>query len=483
MKLECLLNKLNIIETNADLSTEIKGIAYDSRKVCDGYAFVAIKGLKSDGHAFAEKAAENGAAVIICEDIIDTGIPFVRVESTRAALALMACAFFDYPADKMKIIGVTGTNGKTTSTHLIKHMLEQELNAKVGMVGTIANMIGNELIHTEYTTPESLELQELFRKMLDAGCTYVVMEVSSHSLYMHRVDGITYDVALYTNLTQDHLDFHGTMENYAAAKKIIFSKCRKACINTDDSYSSFMTEGIACPYLTYGIDSKESDLTASDEELTVKGVSFNASFNGETGHVQLAIPGRFSVYNALGVIAVGLQLGLSLKNCVDALKTAKGVSGRMEFIPTGKDFAVLRDYSHTPDSLKNALETLKPLTKGKLVALFGCGGDRDKLKRPIMGEIASRYADFCLVTSDNPRTEDPYDIINAILPGVQKHKTPYAVIEDRVSAIHWAIDNAHAGDVILLAGKGHEDYQIIGTVKHRMDEYEIVSDYMASISG
>jgi len=312
--------------------------------------------------------------------------------------------------------------------------------------------------------------------MADSGCTHVVMEVSSHSLTLERVAGIHFDVALYTNLSQDHLDFHGTMEEYAAAKRKLFSMCSLGCFNLDDAWADFMRDGASCRTMTFSTEKNEADLVAKDIRLTADGVRFASVSGDEISMTKLGIPGMFSVYNALGTMSVGLALGLSLADCSDAMSSAKGVKGRLEIVPTGRDFSVVIDYSHKPDALEKVLKTLKPVTRGRLIALFGCGGDRDKLKRPIMGRIAADNADLVVVTSDNPRTEDPDEIIREIVAGMKDKRTPTKVICDRREAIAWAIDNAAPGDVLLLAGKGHEDYQVVGHEKHHMDEREIVSD-------
>ena len=478
MKLKEIVKNLNILDANADMAMEIKGISYDSRKTQPGDLFVAIRGFESDGHRYIPKALEKGAAAVLCEVAPEDGTPYVRIADCRLGLALSSREFFGNPASEMTMIGITGNSGKTTSSYLIKHLLESKLDAKVGLIGTNGNMIGDEFLHTEHTTPESYELHRLFRSMADAGCTHVVMEVSSHSLTLERVAGIEYDVGLYTNLSQDHLDFHGTMEEYAAAKKKLFSQCRVGCVNLDDKWAAFMMEGAKCPVHTFSIDRNDADLTAKDVRLSASGVRFAAVNDSGLALTRLSIPGRFSVHNALGVMSVGLALGISLSDCADAMSTAKGVKGRLEIVPTDRDFSVIIDYSHKPDALENVLKTLRPVTKGRLMALFGCGGDRDKAKRPIMGAIAADNADLVIVTSDNPRTEDPEEIIREILEGMKGKRTQTKVICDRVEAIHWAIDNAGAGDVILLAGKGHEDYQVVGHEKHHMDEREIVAEYL-----
>lgn len=476
MKLRELIKNLSIIEMNADAELEISGVSYDSRKTEKGDMFVAIRGFEADGHKFIPKAVENGAAVILCEEKPSCDIPYVLVSDSRYGLAIVSRDFFGDPASEMTMIGITGTSGKTSSSYLIKHMLESKLDAKVGLIGTNGNMIGDELLHTEHTTPESYELHKLFRHMADSGCTHVVMEVSSHSLTLERVAGIHFDVALYTNLSQDHLDFHGTMEEYAAAKRKLFSMCSLGCFNLDDAWADFMRDGASCRTMTFSTEKNEADLVAKDIRLTADGVRFASVSGDEISITKLGIPGMFSVYNALGTMSVGLALGLSLADCSDAMSSAKGVKGRLEIVPTGRDFSVVIDYSHKPDALEKVLKTLKPVTRGRLIALFGCGGDRDKLKRPIMGCIAADNADLVVVTSDNPRTEDPDEIIREIVAGMKDKRTPTKVICDRREAIAWAIDNAAPGDVLLLAGKGHEDYQVVGHEKHHMDEREIVSD-------
>lgn len=464
---------------NADPETEIRGICYDSRKAEDGFIFVAISGFSTDGNRFIPSAVAKGAAVVICEKKPACGTPYILVSDARLALAVISDSFFGHPSGHMTVIGITGTNGKTTSSYLIKHMLEECLSAKVGLIGTNGNMIGDEFYHTERTTPESYELQSLFREMLDKGCTHVVMEVSSHSLVLSRVACVDFDAALYTNLTQDHLDFHNTMEEYAAAKRMLFSMCGRACINVDDAWSDFMAGGASGAVLTYSAVKQKADLFADSIELKADGVYFNSVYKNESVPTSLGIPGMFSVHNALGTISVGLALGIGLEDCVRAMRSAKGVKGRVEIVPTNGQYTVIIDYSHTPDSLENILQTLRPVTRGRLITVFGCGGDRDHGKRPIMGAIAAKYSDLAIVTSDNPRTEEPMRIIEDILPGMSGCSKPYVVECDRIRAIKYAVDNAEPGDVILLAGKGHEDYQEIGHTKIHMDEREIVADILS----
>ncbi len=476
MKLSELLTHVDILASAADPALEITGISYDSRKTRPGDLFVAIRGFETDGHRFIPKAMENGAAAVVCEEPPTADIPWVRVADCRLALALASRELFGDPAAGMKLIGFTGTSGKTSSTHIMKHVLESAAGVKVGLIGTNGNMIGDRLLHTEHTTPESYELQRLFRRMAEEGCTHVVMEVSSHSLALERVAGLRFDVAVFTNLSQDHLDLHGTMEEYAAAKRKLFSQCGIACINADDARGPYMAAGAGCPVLRYSARREDADLYAADIRTTAAGVSFTAVRGEERVSTRLAIPGLFSVYNALSVMSACTALGIPLEACAAGVSSAAGVKGRMESVPTDGDYAVVIDYSHKPDALEKALRALRPVTAGRLIVLFGCGGDRDRGKRPIMGAVAAENADLVIVTSDNPRTEDPMAIIREILPGTQKRATPCKVICDRTEAIAWAIDNARPGDVILLAGKGHEDYQIIGHEKHHMDEREIVAE-------
>lgn len=479
MKLKDIVKDLQILSATADMEREITGICYDSRLVKPGDLFVAVKGLTVDGHRFIPKAMELGAAAVLCQDVPAGEVPYVQVADCRYGLALCSRSFFGNPAADMTVIGFTGTSGKTSSTIIMKHLLEQELGAKVGLIGTNGNMIGQEHLHSEFTTPESYELHQLFRAMRDAGCTHVVMEVSSHSLALERVAGIRFDVAVFTNLSQDHLDLHGSMEEYAAAKKKIFSQCKQGCINLDDRWADFMMQDVPCPITTFAAERNDADIIARDIRLSATGVRFAAVHGDELALTRLNIPGMFSVHNALGIIAAASCLGIGLAPCADALATAQGVKGRMESVPTDGDYSIIIDYSHKPDALENVLKTLRPVTRGRLMVLFGCGGDRDRLKRPIMGAIAADNADYVIVTSDNPRTEDPMAIINEILPGLKNKRTPYKVICDRREAIGWAIDKAQPGDVILLAGKGHEDYQVIGHERIHMDEREIVAEYLS----
>ncbi len=474
VKLLDILDGIAVLSATADMELEVSGIAYDSRTVQPGELFVAVTGYASDGHRFIPMAAEKGAAAVLCERRPETDIPYVQVENTRLALALASANFFGRPAGRMKFIGVTGTNGKTTTTYLLKTVLEKTLGAKVGLVGTIQNMIGDQVLETERTTPESYELQKLFSQMARAGCTHVVMEVSSHALALDRVAGVHFDVGLFTNLTQDHLDFHRTMEEYRRAKARLFRMCDRGVYNADDGAAEQIMAEATCSALTFG-QHTAADLTAESAVLHADSVAFTARYREEAVRVRLGIPGGFTVYNALGVLGVALALGIPLEAAARALETAQGVKGRVEVVPTpGTDYTVLIDYAHSPDGLENVLSSVRGYCKGRLIAVFGCGGDRDNTKRPIMGRIGASLADIAVITSDNPRTEDPNQIIDQILSGIPDRRN-CVVEENRRKAIRKAMAMAKKDDIIVLCGKGHETYQILGTEKTHLDEREEVA--------
>ena len=480
MRLQDLLQGIEIEETTADLTMEIQGVSYDSRHTVPGDLFVAMTGFATDGHTFVGKAAEAGAVCVLCQRPVETALPFVRVKDSRRALAVLSANWFGHPAEQMQIIAVTGTNGKTTTTYLLKDILEQEAGATVGLIGTNQNMIGTQVIPTERTTPESFEVQRLFRQMADGGCTHVVMEVSSHALYLDRVYGVPFTVGIFTNLTQDHLDFHKTMEAYCDAKAILFRNCAVGVCNRDDPWMERLTAQATCRLFTYG-EHPEADLRAENIELAADHVAFDAVMGTEKTRVRVGIPGGFMVYNTLGVLGAALVLGIPLEKSADALGRSAHVKGRVEVVPTpGKDYTILIDYAHSPDALENVLTAVRGFAKGRVVAVFGCGGDRDRTKRPKMGAVAARLADFSVVTSDNPRTEDPAAIIAEILPGMAGAEDRYTVVENRVEAIGWAMDHARKDDVIVLCGKGHETYQEINHVKHHLDEREVVAAHLAA---
>ena len=477
MKLGELLHNIPILETNADLEQEITGVSYDSRHTSPGDLFIALEGYETDGHRFIPMAREKGAACVLCQKAPQDGGPYVRTGDSRGALAQAGRNWFGDPAGEMTMLGVTGTNGKTTTTYLLKDVLEKAAGAKVGLIGTNQNMVGDEVLHTERTTPESFELQALFRRMADAGCTHVVMEVSSHALCLQRVAGIRFAAGLFTNLSQDHLDFHGSMEDYCGAKALLFRQCEKGVYNADDPWADRVTRDAPCPLSSFG--EKAGELRGENIRLAVDGVDFDACRDGETVPVRVNIPGGFTVYNALGVMAAARELGVSLADSARVLRQSAGVKGRVEVVPVPGEYTVLIDYAVTPDAIENVLATVRDFAKGRVVILFGCGGDRDRGKRPKMGRIAAQMADFVVVTSDNPRTEVPGDIIADILPGLEGTETPYVVVEDRVEAIRYALDHARKDDVIILAGKGHETYQIVGHEKRHLDEREVVAAYIA----
>ena len=478
MKLRELLNDIDILTASADLEMEITGVSYDSRTTRSGDLFVAMTGFAVDGHAFIGKAVAAGAAAVLCEKVPEEDIPYVQAADSRRGLAVVGANFFGHPADSMTMVAVTGTNGKTTTTYLLKSILEQALGAKVGLIGTNQNMIGDEVIPTERTTPESFELQKLFAQMRDAGCTHVVMEASSHALALDRVYGVHYAVGIFTNLTQDHLDFHKTMEAYCDAKAILFRNCDTGVCNADDPWTDRLLAEATCRKFTYS-EKAPSDLRAEEICLEADHIAFTAVTADQRVPIRVNIPGGFMVYNTLDVLGAALALGISLEKSAEVLARVPHVKGRVEVVPTpGKDYTILIDYAHSPDGMVNVLSSVKGFAKGRTIALFGCGSDRDKTKRPKMGKVAADIADFAIVTTDNPRTEKPADIIADILPGLEGSDTPYVVVVDRVEAIHWAMDHAEKDDVIVLCGKGHETYQEIDHVKHHMDEREIVADYL-----
>ncbi len=478
LKLSRVLEKINVREMHADPELEIKGVDSDSRKIGPGELFVAVRGYENDGHKFIVPAVNAGAVCVVCEEPPQCETPYVIVENSRLAMALLAGNFYGNPSERMCMIGVTGTNGKTTVTNLIKQILEKTLEAKVGLIGTNKNMIGELELEADHTTPDSLELQKLLKRMADEGCTHVVMEVSSHALYLDRVAGIRYKIGVFTNLTEDHLDFHKTMEEYARAKAKLFEISDVSIVNIDDQYAGIMLEAASGERYTYSTSRNDADLTAKSIKLEQSSVSFCALTTGRLEKVKLHIPGMFSIYNGLAALSTAVCLGVDLGTASDALNQCSGVKGRAEIVPCDRGYTVLIDYAHTPDALENILNTVKGFANGRVILLFGCGGDREKTKRPLMGSIAVSKADYVIITSDNPRTEEPMDIINNILEGIGETDTPYDVIENRREAIGRALEIARPGDVVILAGKGHETYQIIGRQKNHFDEREIVADYL-----
>ncbi|WAM31117.1 UDP-N-acetylmuramoyl-L-alanyl-D-glutamate--2,6-diaminopimelate ligase [Caldicellulosiruptor naganoensis] len=484
MKVNKLIKGLNIIETNIkNFDEDIKDIAYNSKNVKDGFAFVCIKGFKTDGHEYIDEAIKRGAKLIVVDEFFDTSklkdkVLFIKTSNTRKALSIISANFFEHPSKDFLLIGVTGTNGKTSTTFMIKSILEQS-GHKVGLIGTVKNMIGQKEIEAKHTTPESYDLQKLFFEMKKENVDSVVMEVSSHSLDLHRVDDCDFDVGVFTNLTQDHLDFHGTMENYFAAKLKLFKMSKKRVVNNDDEWGRKIIS-IYPDSITYAKESS-GDVMAKNIKLFVNKNQFDLCCKGQIQQITLNIPGIFSVYNALASAACAASLGIDLETIKKGLESVKAIPGRFEIVESNDKFTIVIDYAHTPDGLLNLMKTVDEVAKGRKVLLFGCGGDRDRTKRPIMGEIAGKMADFVIVTSDNPRTEDPLKIIEDILVGLQKTNAEYVVIPDRFEAIKYAIKNAKENDFIVLAGKGHETYQILKDRTIHFDEREVVKSILEEL--
>lgn len=484
MKLKILQSALLLSRLIGDGDVEISGIELDSRKVKPGDLFVCINGAKADGHKYAEQAIQHGAAALVTEKPMDCRVPMIVVKHSREALSRLASLFYGNPSREMNVIGITGTNGKTTSSYIIEKILN-DCGKRAGVMGTIETRLGEISAPMERTTVESHELQKSLRWMRENSAEYCVMEVSSHALKFGRAKGTHFRTALFTNLTQDHLDYHHTMEEYRAAKGLLFSRlgndfsadpeCRQyAVLNMDDPASAVYAKLTAAEVVTYGLRD-EADVRAEHIRVTAQGTYFEAvTFEG-TVSIHLKLLGRFNVYNALGAIAVSLLEGVPLDSIKNSLEEMRPVQGRMEIVDEGQDFTVVVDYSHTPDGLDNALKTIREFTEGRVVCVFGCGGDRDRTKRPLMGEIAGRYSDYVFVTSDNPRSENAEAILQEIEPGVKKSgksQEQYELLPDRRAAIQKAVGAAAAKDVILIAGKGHETYQILNDRTIHFDDRE-----------
>lgn len=477
MKLSQILKNINVLNNYPDV--DVLDVTQDSRLVKDGSLFVCIKGAAFDGHSVADEMLNNGAVAVIVER--DLGLDNqVIVENSRAVFSQICANFFGNPADKLKLIGLTGTNGKTTTTFLIKQILEN-VGKKVGLIGTVQNMICDEIYPAKYTTPDPYELQKLFSMMVEAECEYCVMEVSSQALAQGRVNGLRFKLGAFTNLTQDHLDYHKTWENYFNSKRILFENCEIAVTNADDKYGLEIVKGLDFEKLvTYAVDTNNASFVAKNVKFKPNGVEYELV--GDTiGRCYCPIPGRFSVYNSLCAATCALALGIGFNDVLGAISKSNGVKGRIEVVPCDRDFTIIIDYAHSPDGLENIISSLREIAKGRVVTVFGCGGDRDKTKRPKMGRIAAELSDFCVVTSDNPRSENPSEIIKDILVGMQGIDTPYEVVELRYDAIEYAIRNAQKDDIILLAGKGHETYQILPTGTIHFDEREVVSEILSKL--
>ena len=490
MRFDEILQGVVTLSHGGDPGVEIRGVAYDSRRVEQGFLFVAVRGFQVDGHEFVSSAIERGAVAVVVEEeaSVPPGVAWALVRDGREALALLAARFYGEPAQKLTMVGVTGTNGKTTTTCLIAAVLEAA-GKKTGLLGTIHNRIGNRIIPGSHTTPESRDLQELLKEMVDEGVDACVMEVSSHALALSRVVGCEFDLALFTNLTQDHLDLHHTMENYLAAKLKLFrelqnpgakGRVKLALINTDDpAAGSFIAaaQEAGARICTYGIDSA-ADVRAKGIDVNSRGASFDIDSPFGSCRLELSLTGRFNVYNSLSAFAAAGLLEVPVPVIKEALEQIKEVPGRFTSLDEGQDFTVIVDYAHTPDGLENTLSTARRLTDGRVITVYGCGGDRDRDKRPQMGKIAAQYSDFQIVTADNPRSEDQKAIAEDIMTGVRQMvgEEYYLVEPDRRKAIYLAVNMARPGDLVMIAGKGHEDYQIVGKVKHHFDDAEVARE-------
>ena len=480
MKLSKLLEKLEYTVLAGNTDMEISTLVYDSRKVQKDSVFVCISGSVRDAHEFIPDVVKNGAAAVIVEKDVTpvNGVTYIKVEDTRLALAYMSAAYFDYPAKKIKTIGITGTKGKTTTTYMVKSILESA-GIKTGLIGTIESICGDKHTPAANTTPESYMVQKLFAEMADEGMDAVVMEVSSQALKLHRVSGFTFDIGVFTNLEPDHIgeNEHKDFEEYMHCKSLLFRQCRLGIFNGDDEHLEGIMKGHTCEVETFGYKSI-NNLVAENVELKKEhgalGVKYHVSGLLDFD-VEVNVPGKFSVYNSLTAIAICHHFNVAKEAIKEALCHVS-VKGRIEIVPVTKRYTIMVDYAHNAMALESLLTTLKEYEPGRLVCLFGCGGNRAKSRRYEMGEVSSRLADLTVVTSDNPRNEEPMDIINDILVGVSKADGRYVTIPDRKEAIRYCMENAQAGDIIVLAGKGHEDYQEICGVKHHMDEREIIAD-------
>lgn len=485
MKLDNILEGIEFLSIVGNKNIDINDIQYDSRKVEEGTMFICIKGFVSDGHKFIDSAYEKGARVFLIQDDVEfkKDCTYIKVEDSRKTMAKVAANLCEHPSDKFNVIGVTGTNGKTSITTFINEIL-RNCDKKVGLIGTIKIFDGDNEVPSNSTTPESVDLQKILKKMLNNGCDCCAMEVSSHSLELNRVDDTNFKIGIFTNLTPDHLDFHKTLENYRKAKEKLFYKTTEAnIINIDDEggkkiYDSIKNLDTKC--LTYGIENK-ADFMAKNIKSDASGVAYTLITPMYEEEIFIPVPGKFTVYNTLAVIAACEMLGIDKNDYLKSLRNTGGVSGRFETVPNNKGISVIVDYAHTPDALENVLKTAREFVEGELISVFGCGGDRDSEKRPLMGKIGQNLSDRCIITSDNPRTENPTLIIEDILDGLDKNNKNYEVIEDRKEAIKKAIKSSKKGDVVLIAGKGHENYQIIGKTKHHFDDKEIAREVLALI--
>lgn len=482
MKLSKLLERMDYTCIQGSIDIPISHLLYDSRNACPDGVFVCISGAVMDGHKFIPDVIKNGVTAVIVEKdvIVPEHVTVIRVENTRVALAFMSAAYFDYPAEELKTIGITGTKGKTTTTYMVRSILEKS-GFKTGLIGTIETIIGKKVIKANNTTPESYMVQQYFRDMVNAGCQCVVMEVSSQGLMMHRVDGFTFDYGIFTNLGPDHIgpNEHKDLDDYIYCKSLLFQKCRHGIVNADDPYVDQIIKDHTCDLQTFGM-SEHTDFCAKSIDLLHKpgilGVTYELTGRMNM-QVEIDIPGRFSVYNSLTAIAICHNFNVPKENILEALKDVR-VKGRLEIIPVSPKFTLMIDYAHNAMALESLLESLKEYQPKRIVTLFGCGGNRDPHRRYEMGEVSSNLSDLTVVTSDNPRFEEPMDIINDILTGVKRGTGKYVTIPDRKEAIKYCIENAEDGDVIILAGKGHEDYQEIKGIKYPMDERILIQEIL-----
>ena len=478
-----VIKEIEMQASSGNTQVIIGGMSMDSRKVQPGDLYACVPGFKVDGHDFAEKAVTSGAVALVVDHFLPINVPQVKVAKVREVIGPLAAAVYGYPSEQLELVGVTGTNGKTTITYLIEKIGTKH-SKKVGIIGTLGSRINGREIPGERTTPESIEVQKLLGDMVAEGVSLAVMEVSSHALDLGRVSGCEFDVGIFTNLTQDHLDYHKTMEDYLLAKSTLFSNLKGnkqpklSILNGDDSSFKMLREASAAPVVSYGIDN-EADYRAENVEVTSDGVRFVVRFREGLQTIMYSTPGVFSVYNALAAFAWGVERGYSAGSVAEALAEIPGVPGRFESVRLGQPFQVIVDYAHTPDGLENVVRTAKSFTKGRLITVFGCGGDRDRGKRPIMAEAASQWSDFVIVTSDNPRTEDPDQIIKEVLFGISG--VDHVALRDRREAIWSACRMAKAGDTILIAGKGHETYQIFGTEVHPFDDREVAREALRGL--
>lgn len=484
MKLRELLKDIDYKLLKGELDQEITGICYDSRQVKPGALFVCISGFKTDGHLYIKQALNNGAAAFMVEKEIDINqdLTCIMTPNNRRALSVLASNYYKEPSKFLRVIGVTGTNGKTTTTHLIKAILEESQN-KAAIMGTLYARIGDTKKELGHTTPEAPEIEEFMSLSREKGGEYFIMEVSSHALDLNRVDKVNFNVAIFTNLTQDHLDLHQNMQNYKNAKMKLFGMLQEetdsfGIINADDPYAADFIQSAGNTYYTYGINN-EADVQAGDLQISLKGSRFKVMYDKGSFDVNMKLIGLFSVYNALAAITFALKEGINSDKIKSAMEKVEGVPGRFEQVDCGQKFTVIVDYAHTPDGLENILKTGRQIVENRLITVFGCGGDRDRTKRPRMGEIAARYSDFCIATSDNPRSEEPEQIIADILPGMNKvENSRYAVIVDRREAIRHAVHLAKEGDLIIIAGKGHETYQLVKDRVLHFDDREVAREFL-----